>query len=386
MILSKVTLTDFRGYASVEADLGGSLTVLTGDNAQGKTNFLRAVELLGLGEAREYSGGPLVRFGAEEALVEGESEGEGVHERLAISVSKGRGGAKLALNGKRVQRPRWVGHLPVLFTGPEDRDQVTGPPSARRALLDELLEQCEPAYLRALKEYRRALRQRNHSLENPEATDAEVEIWEEPMAEHGGILVHHRLRVLSALSPRAGAWYRQLAGEAGELGLAYRGTVVAPDAASVPVCAGALRDAWAANRERDKAMGTTSVGPHRDEVDISLGGRALKGTGSSGEIWTAVLSLSLASAEYLGERLGHLPLLLLDDVLTWLDPARAARVLAVLSGMPQAILTTTRLPDGVPARTVYEVSGHTITHAGSGDSASGKGETWGKNPSPSARC
>ena len=385
MILSRVKLTDFRGYTSVDVELGGSLTVLTGDNAQGKTNFLRAVELLGLGEAREYSGGPLVRFGAEEALVEGEADGDGVHERLVISVSSGRGGAKLALNGKRVQRPRWVGHLPVLFTGPEDRDQVMGPPSARRALLDELLEQCEPSYLHALREYRRALRQRNRALENPEAGAAEVEIWEEPMAEHGGILVHHRLRVLSALSPRADAWYRQLAGAVSELGLAYRGTVVAPDAASPAMCASALAASWADNRTRDKVMGTTSVGPHRDEIDISLGGRALKGTGSSGEIWTAVMSLSLASAEYLGERLGHLPLLLLDDVLTWLDPARAARLLAVLAGMPQAILTTTRLPDGVPARTVFEVAAHTIHRAGSVDAA-GKGETWGKTPNQSARC
>ena len=385
MILSRVSLTDFRGYTSVEVDLGGSLTVLTGDNAQGKTNFLRAVELLGLGEGREYSGGPLVRFGAEEALVEGEADGEGVHDRLVISVAN-RGGAKLALNGKRVQRPRWVGHLPVLFTGPEDRDQVMGPPSARRALLDELLEQCEPAYLLALREYRRALRQRNRALENPEAGDAEVEIWEEPMAEHGGILVHHRLRVLSALSPRAEAWYRQLAGEGGELGLAYRGTVAAHDSASVQACAKALADAWSENRARDKAVGSTSVGPHRDEIDISLGGRALKGMGSSGEVWTAVMSLSLASAEYLGGRLGRLPLLLLDDVLTWLDPVRTERLLAVLAGMPQAILTTTRLPEGIPARTVYEVKAHRISPAASGDSADGKGEKWGKSPNQSARC
>jgi len=205
------------------------------------------------------------------------------------------------------------------------------------------------------------------------------------MAVHGGILVHHRLRVLSALSPRAGAWYHQLAGKAGEFGLAYRGTVVAPDAASPTVCARVLREAWANDRPRDKAVGTTSVGPHRDDVDISLGGRALKGMGSSGEIWTAVLSLSLASAEYLGERLGHLPLLLLDDVLTWLDPARSRRVLEVLAGMPQVILTTTRLPEGVPAKTVFEVKEHTILRAVSGDVA-GKGEIWGKSPNQSARC
>lgn len=359
MILSRIALTDFRGYASARAELGGSLTVLEGDNAQGKTNFLRAVELLGLGEARD-GGGSSVRFGADEALVEGEAEGEGgVRERLT-SVVPARGGAKLALNGKRVQRAKWVGRLPVLFVGPEDRDQVTGPPSARRALLDELLEQCEPAYLRAVREYRLALRQRNRALERPDAAAEEVEIWEEPLAEHGGMVVFHRLRALEALGPRAAAWYGRLAGEDAGLGLAYRGSLERVPAGGPAGCAEALREAYASARERERALGSTATGPHRDEVEISLGGRALKGTGSSGEIWTAVLALALASAERLGERLGRLPLLLLDDVLTWLDEGRAKRLLGVLAGMPQAMLAATRLPESVPARAVFTVSAHKL--------------------------
>ena len=384
MMLTRLTLTDFRGYAGAGLELGGSLTVLQGDNAQGKTNFLRAVELLGLGESRDYSGSS-VRFGAEEALVEGAAVGEGgVHERLAVSIPQ-HGGAKLALNGKRVQRAKWVGRLPVLFVGPEDRDQVTGPPSARRALLDELLEQCEPAYLRAVREYRRALRQRNHALERPDAAPEEVEIWEEPMAEHGGVFVFHRLRALEALAPRAAAWYGKLAGADTPLGLAYRGCLDHVPAGGLPGCMAALREAYALARERDMAAGSTATGPHRDEVEISLGGRALKGTGSSGEIWTAVLSLALASAERLGERLGRLPLMLLDDVLTWLDAARATRLLAVLAGLPQAILTATRVPDGVPARAVFTVAAHKLAAAGPATAAD-KEETWGKAPGASARC
>lgn len=384
MILTRVELTDFRGYSRAEVALEGSLTVLVGDNAQGKTNFLRSVELLGLGETREYGASP-VRFGAEEALVEGEGLGEGgVRERFAAVVPQ-RGGAKLALNGKRVQRAKWVGRLPVLFVGPEDRDQVTGPPSARRALLDELLEQCEPAYLVAVREYRRALRQRNRALERPDATAEEVEIWEEPLALHGGCIVYHRLRALEALAPRAGAWYGKLAGAPVPLDLAYHGSLESAPTGGIESCVRALRDAYAGNRDRDRAGGTTATGPHRDEVVISLDGRALKGWGSSGEIWTAVLALALASAERLGERLGHLPLLLLDDVLTWLDERRAARLLAVLCGLPQAILTATKVPDGVAAGAVFEVAAHRLSRRLDGSAAKG-GEAWGKAPASSARC
>jgi DNA replication and repair protein RecF len=131
------------------------------------------------------------------------------------------------------------------------------------------------------------------------------------------------------------------------------------------------------------------VGPHRDEIAISLKGRPLKGSGSSGEIWSAILALALASAEHLGRRLGILPVLLLDDVLTVLDIRRRGRLLRVLAGLPQAMLTTTRLPDGLEGTAeVFEVSGHRLLRRGEpAPDGGGEGETeWESDRGLLARC
>ena len=368
MILSSLKLANVRGYESLSLALGPRLTVLAGDNAQGKTNLLRAVEALGLGDDGAAPG-DLLRHGAEGGHLEGRLEQDGGPIRLAAALT-GRG-VRLALNGKTVPRGRWMGRLPVLFVGPEDRDQVTGPPAARRALLDELLEQAEPAYLAALREYRRALRQRNRALSRPDATDGEVAIWEEPMARAAGALLSRRVRAVEALAPRAAAWHGELTGAmAGrDLTLRYEATVAAPADASEAAWSEAVAAALEANRGRDRAVGTTLGGPHRDEVAIVLAGRPLKAHGSSGEIWSAILALALGCAEHLGARLGRLPLLLLDDVLTALDRARRERLLAVLEGLPQALLTTTHAPDPGAARTLFAVRAHTVSPLGAEEAA-----------------
>ena len=409
MILRTLRATDFRGYAELNVELDGRLTVLAGDNAQGKTNFLRAVETLGMGDSAALAAGEAVRFGAEKAAVEGKVEkgGSSYDERLRVdlstasrdgeqgsrairsgslgksvsgfgaggehgspnakSVSGFGAGVRLSLNGKTVPRSRWIGRLPVLFVGPEDRDQVTGPPSARRALLDELLEQCEPEYLTALREYRRALRQRNRALSRAESSEEEIEIWEEPLARAGSILLAHRLKAVSALGPRATEWHRELVGGGGGGGLGDGLAVeyvsefpLAAAGASASAIAKALAEALASARGHERLFGSTLVGPHRDEVSISFAGRLLKGAGSSGEIWSAILSLAFASAEHLGRKLGSLPVLLLDDVLTALDATRRERLLSVLMGFPQALLTTTHRPQALKEGSIriFTVSGH----------------------------
>lgn len=363
-MLSTVRLANFRGYADLSLALAERLTVLVGDNAQGKTNLLRAVETLGLGDSRETPAGEMLRFGATTGCVEGQVASDGSSDRLLAGLS-GRG-LRLALNGKAVSRPRWVGRLPVLFVGPEDREQVTGPPAARRDLLDELLEQCEPEYLSALKEYRRALRQRNRALaRGRESLPEEVEIWDEPLARAAGVILAHRIRALGVLAPRAAAWHCELTGGLAELGIGYRTGVERPEADEQSrFWTEALRAALRASRERELAWGATLVGPHRDDVAIHLSGRALKGTGSSGEVWSAILALTLASAEHLGRRLGRLPVLLLDDVLSALDISRRRRLLGVLGGFPQAFLTTTSRVESEEGLSVYEVHEHRLFRLG----------------------
>ncbi|MEK7474215.1 MAG: DNA replication and repair protein RecF [Candidatus Coatesbacteria bacterium] len=371
MPLASLKLTCFRGYESASVDLGPGLTLFVGDNAQGKTNLLRAAEVLGLGAAPEAAAGDLVRWGAAAGSIEGRIATDEDVAPVRLVVGLARGGLRLALNGKMAPRPRWIGLCPVLFVGPEDRDQVTGPPSARRALLDELLEQGEPRYLAALREYRRALRQRNRALGDQESQDGEIEIWEEPMARAGGVLLAHRVRALDQLGPRAAAWHRELAGGDADrgLGLAYQSGVAAPAGSGAEAWGAALADALAAGRLRDRAVGTTLTGPHRDEVAIALAGHPLKGSGSSGEIWTAILALALASAEALSSRLGRLPVLLLDDVLAALDRTRCDRLLGIAASLPQVLLTATTVSGAAgaaPAAATWTVRNHALERLGTG--------------------
>lgn len=369
--LASLRLANFRGYADVCVPMEARLTVLAGGNAQGKTNFLRAVQVLGLGDGRS-GGAEQVRFGESQGAVEGRVLYGNHEDRMAVTMGRS-GSARLILNGKQVSRPRWVGRLPVLFVGPADREKVTGPPSARRALLDDLLEQGSPAYLAARKNYQRALRQRNRALSDPGAAPEAVEIWEEPLARHGGVMAAHRVAALSALSPRADAWHGELGGRSAKsLSLNYESGAWKPEEGrkagerSVQPTSPAewerlLRERFAGLRERERAAGTSLAGPHRDEVGISLEGHLLRETGSSGEIWTAILSLVFSSAEYLGQKLGAFPLLLLDDVLAALDSPRSARLLAILEQYdPQAVLATAQPVPRHGGRT-YRVEGHRIT-------------------------
>jgi len=361
VILESLALSDFRGYSSLELDLDGRLSVLVGRNAQGKTNLLRSIELLGLGDAHG-SWDDMIRFGGTEAIVEGSVKSSAGSEQMIALISPS--GAKLSLNGKRATRPSWVGRLPVLFIGPDDRNQVVGPPSVRREMLDEMLEQSEPAYLAALREFRRALKQRNRALEFPGSGREEVEVWDDPVTEHGGLLISHRLRILENVAPRAAAWYRELSGSEVELRVSYKSGSGLPAGNSARECADCLRAALAATREREMAQGTTVVGPHRDDVEIVLGASAMRSVGSAGEVWTAILSLALSFAERMGEKMGRLPLLLLDDVLSSLDSDRKGRLLGVLEEMTQAVLTTTQVPQPCRAQAVYEVVEHKVRKIG----------------------
>lgn len=379
-VLSSLKLSDFRGYAALQVKLGGRLTVLAGGNAQGKTNFLKSVQTLGLGDARE-GGGEQVRFGRDFSAIEGCVSCREFEERLLVTIARS-GYARLSINGKAASRPRWVGRLPVLFVGPGDRDRIVGPPAARRAVLDELLEQIDAAYLAARRGYLRALRQRNRALAAPRFEMGTVAIWEDALAKHGAVLAAGRVQVLSALGPQVGAWHRELSkGPVKELALNYVSGAIkrdspagGPDSGSVSAWERALRSRFSEMRERERAAGTTLVGPHRDEVEISLEGHALRETGSSGEIWTVILAQVLASAEYLGEKLGRFPVLLLDDVMATLDRERSERLLGVLSRYePQAVLTTTdEVAEGYAGET-FTVTGHTLERS---SGARGKEKTW----------
>jgi DNA replication and repair protein RecF len=258
------------------------------------------------------------------------------------------------LDGAPVGRPsEAAGTLLAVSLRPEDIELVTGSPSARRGYVDELLGLASRPYRRALSEYDRVLRQRNELLRSGRGF-AQLEAWDEALISSGAPIVAARARLVRRLAERFAQTAAQVAAEdEGRYAVAYR--------PSVPVDpAGADREgdvarAWSRalveRYEVDRARGWTTIGPHRDELEIALDGRELARFGSQGECRTAAVALRLMEAEVLEADTGRRPILLLDDVFSELDEGRAGRLLDRLGDRHQRFVTSPRplpwLADGL---------------------------------------
>ncbi|MEJ5169813.1 MAG: DNA replication/repair protein RecF [Fimbriimonadales bacterium] len=333
-----VRLRNFRNYEEEEVALGEGLNVFYGSNAQGKTNFLEALYLLSttrlLRGSRE---GEAIREGEQTAVVAAEVLGS----RTEVSMKLERGAAKRAsLNGLPLRRAADViGRLPSVCASLLDLPILTGEPSVRRSFMDLELSQLSGLYLHHLAQYKRALEQRNALLRSAQEASVPAEAfepWEHQMAEHGAPLRAARTRFWADLEPLAADVQRHM-GSGESLRLAYQ----PKDPASDP---GGLLEQLLRSRTVDVARGTTTVGPHRDDVLIEVGGRDARLYGSQGQQRTAALAIKLGTLELERRERGLPPLLLLDDILSDLDETRRARLAEwVLERAGQAVLTCTDL-------------------------------------------
>jgi DNA replication and repair protein RecF len=239
--------------------------------------------------------------------------------------------------------------LPVVLFSPEDMLLVVGSPSLRRSTLDGLVALLEPEAGSTLATYGRALVQRNNLLRlvrDGQADPAELGFWTEQVSSDGGRIVGWRRQALARLAePLAGA-HAEIAPGEGSLRLRYL-TNAEPQAGEEP--SAALRRRLAETAEKEMWNGATLVGPHRDDFSFELDGRELSGFASRGQQRSAILALKLAQLAVLGDRLGRVPLLLLDDVFSELDPMRRAHLVRRIGELPQAFITTTTFDDLDPA-------------------------------------
>lgn len=344
MRLTEVRLEQFRNLAAVSLEVPPEGAVLVGANGQGKTNFLEAVHYLS--RFRSFRGTThvdAVAFGTEHFRVEGSFHADGRTRSLAVSADRER--RRIALDGAPVGRPAdAAGTLLAVSLRPEDLELVTGSPSARRGYVDDLLGLVSRPYRRALAEYDRVLRQRNELLRSGRDA-AQLEAWDESLISSGAPVVAARARLVRRLAERfARTAGRVAAQENGGYTIAYRPSVpVDPAAAEREVDVGeawsrALVDRYAVDRLR----GWTTVGPHRDELEIGLEGRELARFGSQGECRTAAVGLRLMEAEVLEADTGRRPILLLDDVFSELDGGRGERLLDWLGDRHQRFVTSPR--------------------------------------------
>jgi DNA replication and repair protein RecF len=358
--LTEVRLEQFRNLANVGLEVPVEGAVLVGANGQGKTNFLEAVHYLS--RFRSFRGSrhdDAVGFGAEHFRIEGEFRlASGRVRSLAVAADRER--RRIALDGAVIARPSdAAGTLLAVTVRPEDLELVSGSPSSRRAYVDDLLSLVSRPYRRALADYDRVLRQRNELLRSGGAGIAQLEVWDEALISAGAGVVAARAKLVSRLAESfARAAALVASEEEGAYGIEYRPSVpVAPEVADQEEV---VRAAWSRalvdRYDVDRARGWTTVGPHRDDLEIRLGGRELARFGSQGERRTAAVALRLMEAEVLEADTGQRPILLLDDVFSELDEGRAERLLDWLGDRHQRFVTSPRrlswLADGLALWTV----------------------------------
>jgi len=355
VFLANVSLFDFRNYAELELALERSATVFFGGNAQGKTNLLEAVALTALTRSpRTQQAAELVRFGQPAARVTcGVQSDTGLKElEVRISVTPGvaasRASRRFMLNGIPKRSTDMMGSLRVVLFWPDDLQLIKGPGEGRRRFLNTLLSQIDPTHARELTRYGHLLEQRNALLrairEGRQPIDG-LDYWTNALADSGAAIMVERQRRLLELQPIAAAFHRELSDDRERLDLRYRPAGVRIGEAPQELVSEQLKVAMREARDEEIGRGQTAVGPQRDDVEVWLDEHEARLFASQGQQRSAVLSLKLAELHYLAEVTGEQPVLLLDDVMSELDPARRERLLAALQPGPQALITAADLND-----------------------------------------
>jgi DNA replication and repair protein RecF len=358
MYVRRLELVDFRSYQRVFVEFEAGPAVLVGPNGVGKTNLVEALGYLAtLGSHRVATDAPLVRAGAERAVVRAEMVNEGRELLVELQIEPGRAN-KARLGRAPAARPRDIlGALKLVLFAPEDIALVRGDPDGRRRFLDELLVARQPRMAGVRADYERVVKQRNALLRTAYLTKrvrgaggdlSTLDVWDAHLAQHGAKLWAARLELTATLAPLVTTAYEAVAAGKGAAGLAYVSKTPAPEAADEEALGKALTEAVRERRPAEIERGVTLVGPHRDDLALTLGDLPAKGYASHGESWSVALALRLAAYELLRAG-GSEPVLALDDVFAELDTGRRERLADLVSGAEQ-VLVTCAVDDDVPAR------------------------------------
>jgi len=379
--VERLTLHDFRSYGSADVELAPGVTAFVGRNGQGKTNLVEAIDYLSrLSSHRVATDAPLVRAGCEQAVVRAAVVKEGRTAVLEVEINPGRAN-RARVNKSVLPRTRdLVGLVRTVVFSPEDLALVKGDPSERRRFLDDLLVLRTPRLAGLRADYDRVLKQRNSLLKtmlgarrakrDDEYAASTLAVWDEQLAQHGAELLAARVALVDDLRPYVGKAYEAVARGASreDAELEY-----VPTVPTVPMGTDDLVSSFvaalAARRKDELDRGLTLVGPHRDELALSLApagssGEKLpvKGYASHGESWSFALALRLASYDLLRAD-GDDPILVLDDVFAELDAERRSQ-LADLVADAEQVLVTAAVPADVPAALAgarFTVAGGEVT-------------------------
>ena len=338
MVIKKLTLQNFRNYEAETFFFSEGLNVLSGRNAQGKTNCAEAVFYLCTGSPlRIRHEKQLVRFGGEKAYLAAETETRSGTVKLEAEISEN--GRALFVNGNKVNRfVDFLGHMRSVFFSPGELRLVQDGPDERRRFLNLSISQTSPSYGSALLRYSKILDQRNNLLKSKdiETVLSTLPVWDEQLAVYAARIVRARREFIKELAPFAAEAHAYLTDSSETLFVGADGNYPEEEEEIAKKLAREMANSY----ERDIRLGYTTVGPHRDDIKITIDGADARGYASQGQTRTAALSLKLAEAKIFGKLTGEPPVLILDDVMSELDLPRRKKLVERTRGL-QCILTCT---------------------------------------------
>lgn len=342
MIVTDLSLIYFRNYTRQTFRFSPHINIITGENAQGKTNLLEALFYLARGYShRTGRTADLTHFDAPGFSITAEVLKQDIHHTIQLKYENRR--KTLSIDGKKEKRQAAAGQLlsPILFE-PDDLRIVKAGPEKRRRFLNEALSAYKPAYLPVLKKYRKVLSQRNALLKEVKYAPSMAVLldgWDEQLVELGTKLIAYRVAYLKKLDAASRDLHEILSDHRESLALFYHNNVL-EKLSDVKQLRDIFKQKLAASRETDIARGSTGFGPHVDDLIVQIDGRDAKKYGSQGQMRTAAIALKLSQIEIYHEASGDLPIVLLDDILSELDQVRQEKILDIL-GRTQAFITCT---------------------------------------------
>lgn len=344
MKIKQLKLQHYRNYTDLSLEFQDGLTILTGENAQGKTSLLEAIFLLSLAKShRTNHDQEMIQWQQEAARVEALIET--AHYTFPLELILNKKGKIAKFNHlEQSKLSAFVGKLNTILFAPEDLQLIKGAPSLRRRFIDSELGQSQPIYLGHLMTYQRLLKQRNSYLKqfgrSQQFDSLYFDVLTEQLIDEAIIIIEHRLRFVDELSYLAQPIHQNLSNQRDELQLQYISSTPRVDYQQGDDLRTALQQAFTEILSREKEQGTTLIGPHRDDLHVYLNEKRAQFFGSQGQQRTIILSLKLAEIDLMKRVTGEYPVLLLDDVLSELDDERQHLLMGYIEHKVQTFLTT----------------------------------------------
>ncbi|MBS4204272.1 DNA replication/repair protein RecF [Lederbergia citrea] len=363
MYIEELELVNYRNYEELAISFENNVNVILGENAQGKTNVMESIYVLGMAKSHRTSNDKdLIRWDSEYAKIKGRLQKARGSVPLELLISKK--GKKAKFNHIEQQKlSRYVGNMNVVMFAPEDLHLVKGSPQIRRRFIDMEIGQVSPVYLHDMSQFQKVLQQRNHYLKQlqiKKQTDHTfLQVLTEQYIDVAIKVIKKRFEFIRMLEDWAKPIHSGISRGLETLEIHYKPSIEVSESTDWLKMVGVFEDKLHQLRQREIDRGVTLLGPHRDEIVFFVNGRDVQTFGSQGQQRTTALSVKLAEIELIHSEIGEYPILLLDDVLSELDDYRQSHLLNTIKGKVQTFVTTTTV-DGIDHQTLREATTFTV--------------------------